>query len=71
MSFPWFRKDPIWLEFMGSQSLSHSPTGSSSDTHAPEDILTFMCSQLPLPFLPLERLCEVKEEIVQWEKKCE
>lgn len=66
ISFPWFRKDSVWQQFMGSAQAS-SPTASS--TGSPEDILTFMCSQLPLPTLPLERMLSVKEEIATWEKK--
>lgn len=69
VSFPWFRKDPIWLEFMGSGSSSRDRSNSAVDAPAPEDILTFMCNQLPLPYLPLDRLVEVKEETVAWEKK--
>mmetsp|Transcript_2291 Transcript_2291/g.4235 ORF Transcript_2291/g.4235 Transcript_2291/m.4235 type:complete len:596 (+) Transcript_2291:212-1999(+) len=69
VAFPWFRKDPIWLEFMGSGSASRDRSHSAADAPAPEDILTFMCNQLPLPYLPLERLVEVKEETVGWEKK--
>lgn len=69
VSFPWFRKDPIWLEFMGSGSFSRDRSNSAVDAPAPEDILTFMCNQLPLPYLPLDRLVEVKEETVAWEKK--
>lgn len=69
VSFPWFRKDPIWLDFMAAGSSSRDRSSSSVGASAPEDILTFMCNQLPLPYLPLERLVEVKEEISAWEKK--
>ena len=67
VKFPWFRKDSDWLSFMGSdQNIRNSLT----PLHAPDDILTFMCSQLPVPYLPLERLVQVKEEVINFEKKC-
>lgn len=63
VSYPWFRKDPLWIAFLGKEP------SSASSAVAPEDMLTYMCNKMVVPKLALERLCTVKQEVLILEKK--